>query len=129
MYVLSSPESKAQVSFSDHNLSVVRPRCRKLFPFSFSSPEPLDQFQPNLVKSLLWLRGFKFFQMKEHAFFHVEIITKEWKYIDEIKKSTSPESPGQFQPNLRKAFLVKEIQVCLYEGPRPFLRGDNNKIA
>ena len=29
---------------SDQNLSVI-PRCRKLFPFSSSSPEPLDQFQ------------------------------------------------------------------------------------
>ena len=46
----SSPEPKAQVSFSDQNLSVVR-RCRrcrrcrrrrrKLFTFSSSSPEPL----------------------------------------------------------------------------------------
>ena len=50
---LSSPEPKAQVSFSDHNLSVVRRRCRhrrsshryrcKLFTFS-SSPEQLGQF-------------------------------------------------------------------------------------
>ena len=45
---------KAQVSFSDQNLSVLRRprcclwRCRKLFTFS-SSPEPLSQFQPNLA--------------------------------------------------------------------------------
>ena len=50
--LLSSPEPKAQVSFSDQNLSVVRRRCccrcrryRKLFTFSSSSPEPLGQFQ------------------------------------------------------------------------------------
>ena len=57
--VFSSPEPKAQVSFSDQNLSVVR-RCRrrrcrcrrKLFIFS-SSPEPLGQFQPNLAQSTL----------------------------------------------------------------------------
>ena len=36
----------------DHNLSVVR-RCRKLFTFSSSSPEPLGQFQPNLSQSIL----------------------------------------------------------------------------
>ena len=53
----SSPEPKSQVSFSDHNLSVVRRRCRysrrrcrKLFTFS-SSPERLGQFQPNLAQS------------------------------------------------------------------------------
>ena len=55
----SSPEPKAQVSFSDQNLSVVRRRCRcrrrcrKLFTFSSSSPEPLGQFQQNLAQSIL----------------------------------------------------------------------------
>ena len=55
-FLFSSPEPKAQVSFSDQNLSVVR-RCRrcrrKLFTFSSSSPEPLDQFQPNLAQSII----------------------------------------------------------------------------
>ena len=59
--LFSSPEPKAQVSFSDQNLSVVRRRrcrgrcrrCRKLFTFSSSSPEPLGQFQPNLAQSIL----------------------------------------------------------------------------
>ena len=53
---ISLPETKAQVSFSDHNLSVVR-RCRrwrcKLFTFLSSPPEPLGQFQPNLAQSIL----------------------------------------------------------------------------
>ena len=53
--ILSSPEPKAQVSFSDQNLSVVRCchhrwRCLKLFTFSSSSPEPLGQFQQNLAQ-------------------------------------------------------------------------------
>ena len=41
-YVLSSPELKTQVSFSYHNLSVVRRRCscRNFFTFS-SSPASL----------------------------------------------------------------------------------------
>ena len=55
--VISSPEPKAQVSFSDHSLSVVRRRrCRffhKLFTFSSSSQEPLGQFYPNLAQSIL----------------------------------------------------------------------------
>ena len=56
--LFSSPEPKAQVSFSDQILSVVR-RCRcrhrrrKLFTISSSSPEPLGQFQPNLAQSIL----------------------------------------------------------------------------
>ena len=78
--VFSSPEPKAQVSFSDQNLSVVR-RCRrcrcchcrrKLFKFSSSSPEPLGLFQPNLAQSILGWRGFKFVQMKGPALFQGE---------------------------------------------------------
>ena len=58
--IFNSPEPiKAQVSFSDQNLSVVRRRprccCRKLFTFS-SSPKPLGQFQPNLAQSILGWR-------------------------------------------------------------------------
>ena len=55
----TSPEPKAQVSFSYQNLSVFRRhcrcrsrcrrcRCRKVFTFSFYSPEILGQFPPNL---------------------------------------------------------------------------------
>ena len=47
--IFSSPNPKAQVSFSEQNLSFVH-RRRKLF--TFSSPEPLDQFQPNLAQSI-----------------------------------------------------------------------------
>ena len=86
-----SPEPKAQVSFSDHNLYVVGHHCcrwcrRKLFTFSSSSPEPLGQFQPNLAQSILRWRGFKFVQMKGPALFQGEIILKKRKYIEEIKK-------------------------------------------
>ena len=46
---------KAQVSFSEHNLSVDRRRrCRcyrKFFTLSSSSPEPPYQFQPNLAQA------------------------------------------------------------------------------
>ena len=60
--VFSSPEPKAQVSFSDQTLSVARRRCgrrcRNFFTFS-SSPEPLSQFQPNLAQSIL-VKGIKF---------------------------------------------------------------------
>lgn len=50
--IISSLELKAQVSFSEQNLSVVcrRWHCSKLFTFSsFSTPEPMGRFQPNLA--------------------------------------------------------------------------------
>ena len=82
MYELfSSPELKAQVSFSDRLSSVVclsvRPSVCKLFLFSTSSQEPLGQFQPNLAQSILGWRGFKFVQMKGHALFQGERIAKK----------------------------------------------------
>ena len=51
--LFSSPELKAQVSFSDHPYSVVRLSVCKLFTFSTSSQQPLGQFQPNLAQSIL----------------------------------------------------------------------------
>ena len=80
--LVSSPELKAQVSFSDHLSSVcpsVCPSVCKLFTFSSSSPEPLGQFQPNLAQSILGWRGFKFVQMKGPALFQGEIITQMGK--------------------------------------------------
>ena len=43
----------------------------------------------------------------------------------------SPEPSGQFQPNLAQSILtaVKVIRVCTNEGPLPFPKGDNYKIA
>ena len=43
--------------------------------------------------------------MKVPTFFEGEIITKKQKYIDEIKKSSSPESLSQFHPYLAQASL------------------------
>ena len=78
--VFSSPELKAQVSFSDRLSSVVclsvRPSVCKLFTFSSSSPEPLGQFQPNLAQSIPGWRGFKFVKMKGHTLSKGEIIWK-----------------------------------------------------
>ena len=74
--VFSSPELKAQLSLSDHNLSAFHcPCCCKLFTFSSSSPELLGQFQTNLAQSILWWREFKFIQMKGPALFKEKIIT------------------------------------------------------
>ena len=126
MLFFSSPEPKAQVSFSDQNLSVVRRRCRrcrrrrcrKLFTFSSSSPEPLGQFQPNLAQSILGWRGFKFVQMKGTALFQGEIITKYWKYIDKIKKIFFSRTTEPISTKLgTKHPWVKGIQISLNEEP------------
>ena len=61
-----------------------------------SSPEPMSEFQLNFAHSIFGLRGFKFLQMKGPTLFQGKIITKYPKYIDEIKKSSSPEPLSQF---------------------------------
>ena len=125
--VISSSEPKAQVSFSDQNMSIVCCcpwHCHKLFTFPSSSPEPMGQFQPNLAQSILGWRGFKFVYMKGSALFQGEIITKKCKYIDEIKKSSSPEPLGQFQPNLAQCILRWwGLKLFKWKAP-PFSRGD-----
>ena len=50
-----------------------------------SSPELLGQFQPNLAKSFLGWRGFKFVQMKCFPLFQGEIVKKLLKCIDDYK--------------------------------------------
>ena len=119
--VFSSPELKAQVSFSDHLSSVFYLSVCKLFTFSSSSPEPLGQFQPNLAQGILEWRGFKFDQMKGPALFQGKIIMKWWKYIDENKKSSSPEPLGQFQPNLAQSILGwRGFKFVQMKGPALF---------
>ena len=82
-------KAKGSSDLSDKNLSVVRHcwrrRCRgKLYTFSSSNPEPMDQFQQNVAKRTLGKRSFKFLQMKGYVLSQGEIITKEKKYYDEI---------------------------------------------
>ena len=84
------------------NYEIVKIQWRNLK--TWSSPEPLGQFQPKLAQSILGWRGFKFLQMKGPALFQGKIITKLWKYIDEIKRF-SPEPLSHFQPNLAQNIL------------------------
>ena len=81
--IFSSPELKAQVSFSDRPSSVcpfvclsVCPSVCKLFTFSSSSPEPLGQCQPNLAQSTLGQGDSSLFKWRAPALFQGEIITK-----------------------------------------------------
>ena len=74
---------------SDQNLSVVlrrRRRCRRKL-FTFSSPKPLDLFQPNWHKeSIIGCRGFKFVQMKGPALFQGEINNEMTKFQNILPK-------------------------------------------
>ena len=79
--IFSLLEPKAQVSFSDHNLSVVCRRGHILFTFS-SSTEPRSQFVPNVAQSILEWSKFTLVQMKAPPFLE-EIITKRRKYSNE----------------------------------------------
>ena len=99
--LFSSPEPKAQVSFSDQNLSSVRRRrcCRKRFTFSSnysSSQEPGGNFNQTWHKAFLGEGNSSLFKWKGPTFFQGEIITKLQKYIDKLKKSSSPEALSQF---------------------------------
>lgn len=66
--LLSSPEQKASVRFSDQDLSVVCHRCC-LNLFTFSSSSPLGRFQSNLAQSISARTGFKYVQMNDHILF------------------------------------------------------------
>ena len=138
--IFSSLEPKAQVSFSDQNLSVVRRRCRcrrcrrrrcrKLFTFSSSSPEPLSQISTNLGTKHPLVKGIQVSSNEVSRPIprgdNYEIAKIHWW---NLKKTSSQEPLGQFQPNLAQCTWVKGIQVCSKEGPRPIPRGDGNKIA
>ena len=42
--------------------------------------------------------------------------------------STPPEPLGQIQPNLAQVSLGEGVSSCSNKGPRPYPKGDNNKI-
>ena len=137
--LFSSPEPKAQLSFSDQNLSIVS-RCHcfrccfrccrcKLFTFSSSSPEPLSQFQPNWHKASLGEGDSSLFKWRTPPppFFHrgdnYKIAKIHWQIF--FSRTTEPISTklGTIHP------WVKGVQVCSNEGLCLFPRGDNYEIA
>ena len=129
----SSPEPKAEASFSDHNLSVVRCRCRrwccfchKLFTFSSSSPKPLGQFQRNLAQCILRWRGLKF----GPVIFQMEIITNRKNTLSKLKSLLLQNHWANFNQTWHKASLGEGDSSFFFKWrARPFLRGDNYEIA
>ena len=68
--------------------------------------------------------------MKDPTHFQGRLLQNQQKYIDKIKKISSPEPLSQFQPNLAQSMHPwVRIQICSNEGPRPFPRGDNYEIV
>ena len=89
------------MSFSDHNLSVVRRRrcrCCKLFTFLSYSPEPTGQFQLNLTQSILGTNEEPLSFSRENNYEIAKIHRQNLKY-------SPPKPPGQFQPNLAQSIL------------------------
>jgi hypothetical protein len=77
--LFSSPELKAQVSFSDHRLSVVRLSVYpsvNFYIFDFFS-RTTGPILTRLGTNHPWGRGIKFVQMKEITLLQGEIIAKE----------------------------------------------------
>ena len=114
---------------------VLRPFVHKLFTYSSSLQQPLGQFQPNLIQSILVWRGINFIKTKGHTFFQGEIITEKQKYIaDKIQNSKIffSRTTGPILTKLgTKHPWKKGIQICSSSngGPHPFPKGDNYEIA
>ena len=99
MVFFSSPELKAQVSFSDQNMSVVhrcrclrcrRWRCRKLLTF-LSSYQNQCANSTKLGTKHPWVMRIQICSNEGLTLFQEEIITKKRKYIHKIYKSSPPE--------------------------------------
>jgi hypothetical protein len=72
--IFSSPELKAQVSYSDRRLSVVRP-SGNFYIFNFFS-RITGPILTRLGTDHLWVKGFQVYQMKGIALLQWEIIAK-----------------------------------------------------
>ena len=97
------------------------------FTFSSSSESP-GQFQPNLAKSILGLRGFKFVQMRTHPFPSGDnyIIAKIYDNIWGNLEIFFPRTAWPIATKHGKKHpWVMGILVCSNEGSRPFPKGDN----
>ena len=106
----------------------------KLFTFSYSSPESLGHLQPNLAKSILRWREFKFVQKKDHALFHVgdngEMMKipgtlTTFKYFLKNKWTNFNQFLGRKNPSVKR----NSMQVCTNEGLCLAPRGDASEIA
>ena len=109
--IFSSPELKAQVSFSDR-LSSVCPSVCKRFLFLTSSQKPLGQFQPSTKHP--WVKGIHVCTNERSCPFprgyNYKIVKIHWRNYKIFSKRTGPNST-----KCRSHSWVKGIQVCSNE--------------
>jgi hypothetical protein len=96
-YCFSSPDLKAQVSFSDRPLTVI---CCTVPLSVLLLQNCWVYFKETWYKSSLGEGGFRIVQVKKTILAKGEIIAKKLKYADDFLKLSSPEPAGQFQSNL-----------------------------
>ena len=129
--VFSSPELKAQVSFSDHLSSVV---CPSVCLCKFSHFHLLlqnhwanfNQTWHKVSEGEGDSRLFKWRPRPSQRGDNWELIKINWQLL----KIFSSRTTGPILTKLGTKYpWVKGFQVCLNEGPHPSPRGDNNEIA
>ena len=89
------------------------------------SPEPLDQFQPNLAQCIIGWRGFKYVQMKAPPFSKGDnyvIVKIHWRNLKMFFFRTTGPISTKFGA---KHPWVKMIQVCSNEEPFNSNKVDN----
>ena len=138
-FYISSPEPKAQVSFSDQNLSVVRRGCCrsrcccscKLFTFSSSSPElMIEPISTKHGTKHPWVKGIQICSIDGPCPFpwgdNYEIVKIHWWNLKILFSRTTWPISTKFGT---KHPWVMRTQVCSNEGPCIFPRGDSYQIV
>ena len=117
----SSPEPKAQVSFSDQNLSVIRChrcfRCRKLFTFSSSSPEP-GPVSTKLGTNHPWVKGILDYSNDRRAppFPKGRWLRNSENTLKKLKNLLLQNHQANFNQTQQKASLGKEdLSLCTWK--------------
>ena len=102
-------------------------RCRKLFIFFFRTTGPVST---KLGTKYPWVKGIHIYSNEGPRPFQGEVITKLQKYIDEILKIFYSRTTRSISTKFgTKHSWVMKTQVCSNEGPCPYPRVDNYKIA
>ena len=96
--VFSSPELKAQVSFSDHLLSVCLSVCKLSHFILFSRTTGLISTKLNTKHP--WVKGIQVYSCEEPYLFAREIHSKKSKKTLTLKIFKITEQLSQYRPNL-----------------------------
>ena len=124
-YIFSSPELKAQVSYSDRLLSVVRLSVN-FYIFDFFSRTAMP-ILTKLGTNHPWGEGIQVCSNEGDCSSprgnNSETVKIHWKFLKIFSRTSCPNS---IKLSTHYPWM-KEIQVCSNKRPGPFLRGDNYK--